>query len=286
MLPDLPDRSKKLFRIIGVLLFAGTFNSVLLCASASEEDPESESRAGRIMQQVYDNSVGQNRVSREVLTLVQPGQRPRTRHLNLFRKVDDHEVRTLVRFTDPASIRRTGLLSIERQDGSVDQWIFIPAARAVRRIPGERKGDRFAASDFFYEDILLRMAAGETYRWVSAETLEGQPVDLIESSPSRSQTSVYSRRLFWIDLNKKIPLRIDFFQEGEATPFKRFETLDTVLRSGQYIISKAVMRDLETGHASYLQSESIKHDADLPDHLFTTQALEDGLFEAEYAPLP
>lgn len=285
MLPDQPDRSEKLLRIIGVLLFIGTFNIGLLCASTSAGDPESESRAGRIMQQVYDNSVGQNRVSREVLTLVQPGQRPRTRQLNLFRKVDESEVRTLIRFTDPASIRRTALLSIERQDGSADQWIFLPAAQAVRRIPGARKGDRFAGSDFFYEDILLRMAAGERYRWLSSELLKNEPVELIESRPSATQSSAYSKKILWISTKKNIPLRIDFFQGSETAPFKRFETLDIVQESGQYRVASSVMRDLETSHSTYLQSQSVESELDLPDHLFTTQALEDGYFEEEFAPI-
>ena len=269
----------------GILLIS-IFHGGLQDCLAAGADQGSEFRGREIMQRVYKNTIGQNRVSHEVLTLVQPGQRSRIRNLNLFRKVDENEVRTLIRFTGPASVRRMGILSIEKQDGSADQWIFFPAASTVRRIPGSRKGDRFAGSDFFYEDILLRMATEETYSWVSGDTLKNESVDLIESKPSTLQSSAYSRRLLWIATEKNIPLRIDFFKDSDALPFKRFETLDTIYQSGQFTISKAVMHDLETGHSTYLESHSISHGLELPDNIFTTQALEDGHFEHAYAPSP
>ena len=58
------------------------------------------------------------------------------------------EVSTLIRFTEPADIAGTGLLTLDAADGESNQWIYLPAMQRVRRVDSNRKGGRFVNSDY------------------------------------------------------------------------------------------------------------------------------------------
>ena len=63
----------------------------------------------------------------------------------------DYMSKILIRFLAPRDVEGTGLLVWEAKGGNDDQWLYLPAARKVKRIPASGKKNRFMGTDFAYE---------------------------------------------------------------------------------------------------------------------------------------
>ena len=79
--------------------------------------------------------------------------------------------KTLVRFTDPPELRGVTLLSINEPGVTDRQWIYTPATERVRSVAPRERSERFAGSDFTYEDIAERSLDDFTYQPLPAEDI-------------------------------------------------------------------------------------------------------------------
>jgi hypothetical protein len=121
-------------------------------------------------------------ISRMMLT--EKGRAPRTRELMSYRLDRGRgETATLIRFLEPPDIAGTGLLSIDRSDGSNEQSLYLPELDRVRRISGDRKGGRFVGSDLYFEDLQQRQPAKDQHRLLGNETVDGVVCEVLESTP-------------------------------------------------------------------------------------------------------
>src|SRR5665647_3703492 len=120
-------------------------------------------RGIELAQRVYDRPNSEDATFAITMTLTEKGHSPRVRKLILYR-LDKKagEVSTLIRFTEPADIEGTGLLTQDRAGSDSNQWIYLPALKWVRRIDSNRKGGRFVNSDYYYEDLRDRQVARTT----------------------------------------------------------------------------------------------------------------------------
>ncbi len=226
---------------------------------------------------------GDNAYSVGIMALVEKGHKPRLRQMNSFR-LDDPNGNTLslIRFKKPQDIKNTGLLTIDYySDKDSDQWIFLPAVKKSRRISSKRKGGRFVGSDIFYEDLRDRRVSEDTHRIVKKEKLNGMETIVLESIPSSKGNSVYDKRVSWIHVKSLIPLRIDFYQNGESKPVKRSLVKQVGKKQGFWTILKAVTQDLKSHHETHIQTNEILYDQSIPSELFTQKYLEDPLREKD-----
>src|SRR5689334_4356574 len=76
-----------------------------------------------LAQRVYDRPDGEDATYAITMTLTEKGRSPRVRKMFLYR-LDKKagEVSTLIRFTEPADIEGTGLLTQDRADSDSNQW--------------------------------------------------------------------------------------------------------------------------------------------------------------------
>lgn len=65
----------------------------------------------------------------------------------------NREDRALIRFTQPADIKGTGLLVWKHAKTESERFLFLPALGRVRRIASAESQESFVGSDFSYEDI-------------------------------------------------------------------------------------------------------------------------------------
>src|SRR5690606_1272860 len=104
--------------------------------------------------------------------------------LLLSKQGADGRGRALVVFTAPADIRGTGLLTVETARGD-EQQLYLPALPRVQRIAGSGRQERFAGSDFTYEDHSTRDPDDDTTRLASttddAFIIEATPRPGVES---------------------------------------------------------------------------------------------------------
>lgn len=256
------------------------FGSLFLTASAW-----ADAAGDQLAQRVYDRPSGKDATSALTMTLTEKGRNPRIRKMITYRKDEKaNEVATLIRFTEPADIEGTGLLTIDLADGDSNQWIYLPAMERVRRIDSNRKGGRFVNSDYYYEDLRDRKVNMDTHRIIGRENIGGVACEILESIPVKPGNSVYAKRISWIDTTTLLPLRIDFFEKREDQPSKRLLVTKREKIQAYWTVLDSTLTDLGNEHQTRLNVEKVLYDRRLPARLFTTQLLEDESAEEAYRP--
>lgn len=257
------------------LLLAGLLQSTLALADDGMA----------LAQKVYDRPNGRDFTTLGRMVLTEKGRSPRIRELVTYRlDKSGGETANLIRFLDPEDIAGTGLLSMDKTDGSTDQWLYLPALDRVRRISSDRKGGRFVGSDFYFEDLQERKPSKDRHRLLGKQIENGIMCDVLESVPLDPKDSVYKKRLSWIDPDTAIPQRVDFFEKDASVPGKRWLLRTRKRNQGFWTLTDSRMIDLESGHETRMVVDAALYDQKLPARLFTTQALADENLESEYRP--
>lgn len=254
--------------------------ALLLGTAAVRADDASD-----LAQRVYDRPNGRDLTTLGRMVLTEKGRAPRIRELVTFRLDKARgETANLIRFLEPEDIAGTGLLSIDKADGSTDQWLYLPALDRVRRISSDRKGGRFVGSDLYFEDLQERKPSKDRQRLLGKQLENGILCDVLESVPLDADDSVYKKRISWIDPVTAIPQRVDYFEQSGNTPSKRWLLRSKKRTQGYWTLTDSRMIDLESGHETRLVIDTALYDQKLPAKLFTSQALADESLESEYRP--
>lgn len=242
-----------------------------------------DSTADRLARRVYDRPDGKDATSLVTMTLTEKGRAPRVREMVVYRlKKKAGEINSLIRFTEPADIEGTGLLTHDPADGDSSQWIYLPALDRVRRIDSSRKGGRFVNSDYFFEDLRDRKVEQDTHTIIGRETVAGVACEVLESVPVEAGNSIYTKRVSWIDPATLLPMRIDFYEKNPDRPSKRLQVARREKVQGFWTAMDTMMMDLDSGHQTRLLIERIVYDRKLSPRLFTTQTLADESAEEEF----
>lgn len=238
-----------------------------------------------LAQRVYDRPNGRDLTTLGRMVLTEKDRAPRIRETVTYRlDKSGGETANLIRFLDPEDIAGTGLLSIDKADGSTDQWLYLPALDRVRRVSSDRKGGRFVGSDFYFEDLQERKPSKDRHRLLGKQTENGVLCDVIESMPLDADNSVYRKRISWIDPATAIPQRVDYFEKDANAPSKRWLLRGKKRHQGYWTLTDSRMIDLVSGHETRLVVDVALYDQKLPAKLFTSQALADESLESEYRP--
>jgi len=245
-----------------------------------------ETAGRRLAQQVYDRPDGNDMSTAGTMALEAQGQKPRVRQMYTYRLDKARgEIRSLIRFTAPADIRGTGLLTLDHPDGGSDQWVYLPALDRSRRISANRKGGRFVGSDIYFEDLQDRKVNMDRHRLLGQEKVFGMQTQVLESVPVKPDNSTYGKRVSWVHKPSLLPLRVDFYAPGRnAKPIKRMEVHRIEQVQGYWTVMDSTITDLSSGHRTRMVVEKVAYDRDLPASLFTSQMLEDPARERAYRP--
>jgi hypothetical protein len=247
--------------------------------------PAIADEASDLAQRVFDRPNGRDLTTLGRMVLTEKGHAPRIREIVTYRlDKSSGETANLIRFLDPEDIAGTGLLSIDKADGSTDQWLYLPALDRVRRISSERKGGRFVGSDLYFEDLQERKPSKDRHRLLGKQAENGVQCDVLESIPLDADESVYRKRISWIDPATAIPQRVDYFETDTSTPSKRWLLRKKSRNQGYWTLSDSRMIDLVSGHETRMVVDAAVYDQKLPAKLFTTQALADENLESEFRP--
>lgn len=260
------------------LSVCATFPNVALAQKAVED-------GASLARLVHERPDGDDAVTQGRMILQERGRSPRERSTLEYRlDLPEGETRTLVRFLSPADVDGTGLLVHDHADGSSDQWLYLPALDRSRRIASGRRGGRFVGSDLFFEDLEDRQPDLDEHRLLGETDYEGTPVLKLESVPVAEDNSVYSKRISWVHVDTRTPLRVDFYQTGADDPVKNWtvQRLDRV--DGYWTVMESTVQDLTSGHRTRLIVDSITYDSGLTEDLFTNRGLTDPDWERRFRP--
>ena len=84
----------------------------------------------------------------------------------------------------------------------------------------------------------------------------------------------YDKIIAWIGKNDFITRRVDYYQDGEAKPFKRL-IMDDIRKVGDKLVAhRMTMTNLEDTTETVSIITRIQFDVDIPDSIFESRNLE------------
>lgn len=211
------------------------------------------------------------------MVLISPDQRKQARELQLmFKAGEADDDKNLLRFRSPPAVSGTALLTVEASGRSDDQWIYLPALKKAKKIASADRTNRFAQTDFTYEDLRTENLEGNAYARLADGTLDGQAVYVVEAKPKEGVTSGYSRRVLYVAKDRFLTLKIEYYDlKGKHQKTLHNQAYEQV--SGLWRPARSVMEDHQRGSKTLWRFTERKINPGLSDALFTVSSLERGL---------
>jgi len=211
---------------------------------------------------------------RMVIQNAQGEKKDRTMSFKLLRG-DDGLVTFLIQFERPADVKGMAFRVRERKGQLPDQFIYIPAAGAVKQVAAGNAAGAFFGSDFLYADLLPyptdRKGDAEIKR-LADEKLGDIKTYVIEVTP-KVEGSPYGRLKIHVDQSKMTLVQIQFFDRA-LKPLKTMQVLATQNVEGKWLPSNIVMKNLQSKSSTQLEVTQINTKAKLSKSNFTDEAMQ------------
>jgi len=211
----------------------------------------------------------------------------RVREVRTARRDVEGQRQSVFVFDAPPDLRGTGLLLHDHADAARDddQWLYLPAARRVRRVATGDRGGSFVGTDFSFDDMKngARVAIGD-YRWktLRREPLDGHPCWVIEATPIDADVVAelgYGRVELWVDEEIAMTRRADVWDPLGAH-LKTVDTRDIRQVAGIWTAHEISAENHQTGQRTVLRLRSANYDVEPVADIFTPGALERGVRSA------
>ncbi len=234
----------------------------LMAASLQATKPVRSIAEGRF---VLTNKSGQSRV--------------RTTNSTSALKADGVNNRRVVRFTGPADVAGTAVLTIENGSAPDDIWVYLPALKKVRRLPPSSLKDAFVGTDFSYGDVLGHAVSDWNHKVLRSETIGGVATQVIESTPKSASVTAatgYGRRVSWLRASDNVMIRANY-HDAKGTLVKTYsaESIRLVDKGNRrYQAMRQTMRNVMTGHTTTIEYSSFATDKTVAATEFEPRSLE------------
>jgi outer membrane lipoprotein-sorting protein len=230
--------------------------------------------AKSIMARVYQQDTSRDMTMRATFAITDQDGHTMRKRFTLLRIGSFGNGKTLVRFTDPPELRGVTLLSINQPGVTDRQWIYTPATERVRSLSPRERSERFAGSDFTYEDIAEPVLDDFTYRLLPDEdVIENHKTFKVEATPVAPDRSQYKYIFYWVAQDVPCILHEEMYdQEGRKVRAMHASGVRKV--SGIWGARKTEMSSLLEGTKTVLTVDEIHLNTGLNEKLFTPEALE------------
>lgn len=178
----------------------------------------------------------------------------------------------LIKFLEPADVRGSGFLSVEKASGETETLIYLPALGRVRRVAGGQKQDAFFGSDFSYEEISsLSGEFGDDFESSLKEVLPG-PVYVLEGKAGPGSDTSYDRVVFEVPEETLVPRRVEFYRGGTLVKVLTIEGTESV---GPYTLPAQIrMETVAAGSYTTIDQSGYTVDEEIPADVFTERFLQ------------
>ena len=160
---------------------------------------------------------------------------------------------------------------------NIDQWIYLPVLRKIRRVSIRDPGDNFLNSNLTYADVSQRALEDDRHKMLGVKKVGGLEFYLVESTP-KEKRPLYSKRVFWFlktkDLNDCVNTRIEYYDPKGALSKEQFIKWQKV--DDAWVWDRVLVRSRRTMTASVFQISDVKINTGLPDNIFTARMLQRG----------
>jgi hypothetical protein len=255
-------------RVVGALLAFSILFTLMAAAAFGAVDPRA------IVDGVYKQDTSHDTTMRAVFDIFDKDGHKSTKKFMLFRIGSPGDSKTRVRFTDPAEIRGVALLSYNHQGDSDRQWLYIPATRRTRSISPRERSEKFAGTDFSYEDVEERVLDDFTYRLLSDdEVIDGHKTYKVEARPVDASRSQYGYVYYWVAQDVPVILHAEMY-DGDGKLVRELHASALKKVSGIWGARHVEMKSVQGGTRTVLTIDEAKFNQNLDEKLFTPEALD------------
>jgi len=184
---------------------------------------------------------------------------------------DDVLFKSAVRYTAPPNIQRKSFLVWNYRDRERALWYYVLGMSAAQRATNIELLRSLAETDFNlteYYDINL---GEEKHKLLRSEAYADTTCYVVEGIPIKKQFP-YGKRIIWIDKEKLIPLKIEYYDKKEV--LWKLLTVTWKNRDGVWFWKKAVVENLQSDNKTFIAIEDVKLNIGLKDRDFTRGVLQ------------
>lgn len=178
---------------------------------------------------------------------------------------------SLVVFDSPSDVKGTALLSHAGVEDADQQWLYLPAAKRVRRIAARTSSGPFLGSEFAYEDITGGEITKHDWRLLGTEDCGKSTCVKLETRP-KYEGSGYVRRIVWADQKTHHLQRIDFYDRKDVLlktlSYEDYRTVQKHARAHRW-----VMKNHQSGKTTELVFDAMEFGKGYSDADFNRAAL-------------
>ncbi len=171
----------------------------------------------------------------------------------------------LFRFTKPASQAGISVLSLPNNV----MYLYMPAFGKERRISSSVKNQKFAGTDFSYDDMESKLFSKKYTPKILNDKANSYVLELFP----KSKRSAYSKVICYINKQYFYPVKMEYFDKGN----NKIKVANyTFKKIGKYWnASQIIMKDLKRKHTTKMIMTGVKYDTGLTDNDFTVRKLKE-----------
>lgn len=185
----------------------------------------------------------------------------------------DFNYKSVIRYIDPPRYYGTAILTWNYKEGKREHW-FIRMQQSRRSAKRTITPDLLnppAESDFSLPDYIDINVDEETHQLLSSKEYEGNTCFLVESVPTK-QKLIYGKRISWIDQQRVIPLKIEYYdKEGNLWKTLHIEWQN---KDGLWFWKKAEVENIKVDYKTFINIEEVRVNIGLRERDFTKVSLE------------
>lgn len=233
-----------------------------------------QSDGKKIMDGVYQQDTSQDSTLKANFDVYDQEGKKRQKKLTVQRLGSPGDSKILVRFSDPPEVKGVALLSVSKRGEKDHQWLYIPATNRARPIAPRDRSEKFAGTDFTYEDLADRLTDDFVYRVLSEnEIIDGHKTYKIESIPRDPANSQYKFVYFWVAQDVPVILNAEMYDLNG----KKIRTLHatTIKKANNIYGTRHIeMTTVADNTRTVLTIDSAAFNKGLDEKLFTPESLE------------
>lgn len=196
------------------------------------------------------------------LVLIDKNDKEKTREATVLQKGTD---KRLFKFTSPSS--QAGISFLSLPDDIM--YLYLPAFGKERRIASHIKNQKFAGTDFSYDDMEAKPYSDKyTPKLLNTE----DDIYLLELTPKANIKTDYSKLIVTINKSNYYPAKIEYYDKSgkkvKELINKGIEKVD-----GYWVSKEMTMTDLKKNHKTKMIITTVSYDNNLSDDEFTVRKL-------------
>ncbi|MCF7921274.1 MAG: outer membrane lipoprotein-sorting protein, partial [Candidatus Marinimicrobia bacterium] len=181
----------------------------------------------------------------------------------------------LMVFLKPNDVKNTTFMNWSFDDGSEDQWIYLPALKKIKRISSDSNSDYFMGSDFTYDDLGDRHPKEDRHTLLGEESIDGHDCYIVESIPVDDEY-MYSKTVTWIIKDKWIGYKKEFYDEDKEL-LKRLSLVQYKEFENIIVLTEVKMYNIQNDHTTIMKLSQVEVNKAIADDMFTERMMKRGI---------